>query len=199
MFFRANREEEFMRLAYPHLSLVFNVAFRLTGNCYDAEDLTQETFTIAYQKIRQLREKEKCRAWLLTILRNLYLRGRSKKQPELLEVDESGDDYWLLLEKYSATPSHDELADEAILAEEVQKLLLDLPEKYRLPLVLYYSEEFSCQQIAETIDLTIGTVMSRLGRGRELLKKKMLRRQRQAVGSVIFPAFDAKSGKKRTG
>lgn len=66
------------------------MALRLSGDPYDAEDLTQETFTVAHAKLHQLRHPDRCRLWLLAILRNLYRRGKDRRTPELLEVREAG-------------------------------------------------------------------------------------------------------------
>lgn len=181
--------KQFMKEVYSHLNFVFSVAFRLSGNHYDAEDLTQETFTIAFRKLHQLREPDKCRFWLLSILRNLYLRGGEKQRPELLKVTED-DDYCAILERLVAEGDPEKHLLDKTAAQEVQRILLGLPEKYKTPLVLFYGEEWSYREIAEGLDLPIGTVMSRLGRGRELMKRKLLEgRKRQEKGKVIKPLF----------
>lgn len=190
MLFKSDRRrKQFLETVYPHLNFVFNVAFRLSGNHYDAEDLTQETFTVAFQKLHQLKEPGKCRYWLLAILRNLYLRGGEKQRPELLEVAED-DDYCTILESLVAEGDPEKELIQKTAAQEVQRILLGLPEKYKTPLVLFYGEEWSYQEIAEGLEMPIGTVMSRLGRGRELMKRKLLEgRRRQEKGKVIKPLF----------
>lgn len=190
LFFKSDRyRKQFLKDVYPHLNFVFSVAFRLSGNHYDAEDLAQETFTIAFQKLHQLREPDKCRYWLLTILRNLYRRGGEKQRPELLKVAED-DDYCIILERLVAEGDPEKQLLDKTAAQEVQLILLGLPEKYKTPLVLFYGEEWSYLEIAEGLDLPIGTVMSRLGRGRELMKRKLLEgRKRQEKGKVIKPLF----------
>lgn len=178
----------------PHLDYVYNVAYRLTGNRYDAEDLAQETFVVACRKLTQLREPERCRQWLLAILRNLYRCERGQKRPELLVADHEEYGDFMAAAAGQATP--EELWASAGGAREVQELLLELPEKYRLPLILHYSEEWSYQEIATGLEMPLGTVMSRLNRGRELLKKKIiLRKKRRAVGNkIVVPLFGRARG-----
>lgn len=191
----ARHREQFLKTVYPHLDFVFNMAYRLSGNRYDAEDLAQETFAIAFQKLHQLKEADKCRPWLLAILRNLYLRGCEKKRPELLEVVED-EDYFSILEGVAAGDNPEESLIEKSTAQEVQKILGGLPEKYKTPLVLFYAEEWSYQEIAEGLDLPMGTVMSRIGRGREMVKKELLKgRKRQGEGKVIDFARSSRIGR----
>ena len=178
--------DEFLKTVYPCLDFVFNIAFRLSGNRYDAEDLTHETFTIAYQKLHQLREPRKCRYWLLMIARNLYLRSCAKKCPGLLEVSEI-EDYLAVLENMVAEDDPEKLLIKKTTTLEIQKLLQGLPEKYKTPLVLFYTEEWSCQEIAEALKVPMGAVMSRIGRGRELMKKKILEGGRRQRGANVIP------------
>lgn len=197
MFFSsARRREQFHEIVYPHLGFVFNVAYRLSGNRYDAEDLTQEAFATAYDKLHQLRDTGRCRFWLLAILRNHYLRSCEKKRPDLLEVTED-DDYFSVLENLAGDDNPEDILIDRMAAQDVQEILLGLPEKYKTPLVLFYTEEWSYLEIAEGLELPIGTVMSRICRGRELIKKEVLGgRKSRGDGKVITPLFDRTS---RTG
>lgn len=190
MFFRRSiSEERFMQVAYPHLDFVFSMALRLSGNRYDAEDLTQETFAVAFRKLHQLKDEQRCKFWLLSILKNLFLRGREKSRPELLNVA-SDEDYLTVLENLVGEGNPEELLLDKGAAQEVQAILDGLPEKYQTPLILFYTEEWSYQEIAEGLELPMGTVMSRIGRGRELVKKGLLhRRQAHCQGKVIRPSF----------
>jgi len=196
VFFRRSvSEERFMQVAYPHLDFVFNMALRLSGNRYDAEDLTQETFAIAFRKLHQLKDEQRCKFWLLSILRNIFLRGREKCRPELLDV-QSDEDYVTVLENLAGEGNPEEILLDKSAAQEVQAILGGLPEKYQTPLILFYTEEWSYQEIAEGLELPMGTVMSRIGRGRELLKKGLLdRRQGRGQGKVIRPIFAGASRK----
>lgn len=191
----ARRREQFLKIVYPQTNFVFNMAYRLSGNRYDAEDLTQETFAIAFQKLHQLKDAGKCKFWLLAILRNLYLRGCEKKRPDLLQVVEDKD-YFSILEGLAAEVNPEEYLLEKTATQEVQKIVGGLPEKYKTPLVLFYTEEWSYQEIAEGLDLPIGTVMSRISRGREMVKKEILDgRKRQGEGKVIDFARTSRKGR----
>lgn len=174
MFFReARRREAFDRWLQPLAGFAYGIAFRLTGNSFDAEDLTQEAFATAYRKLHQLRDPGKAKPWLVRILRNLYLRSLEKNGPELLEV-EDGETYAELLERLVSEEDPEARLSEASEARRVQAFLLDLPEKYRTPLILFSMEEWTYTEIAEALEIPIGTVMSRISRGRTLLKQRLV-------------------------
>src|SRR5581483_3572020 len=149
--------EALVELYYQAL---YSYAFRLTGAAADAEDLTQESFCKAQLCHDQLREPAKAKAWLFRILRNLYLhRLRSERsQGDRIYIDPDA-----LPEEPSKPLDH---VDE----EALQHLLEDLPEVFRTPLILYYFEDFSYREIAEQMELPIGTVMSRLARAKAHLR-----------------------------
>ncbi len=195
-FWKRNNQDVFMEVAYPHLDFVYNMARKLSGNSFDAEDLVQETFTIAFRKVHQLKDHDKARPWLLAILRNLYLRSREKNRPELLDVPDE-ESYVAVLEKLVSSDSPESNVLQKHESREFQRALKELPEKYKTPLILFYSEEWSYRQISEALDLPLGTIMSRLSRGRDLLKKALLadvgpRKQ----GKVIAADFAPSSGQK---
>lgn len=157
-------------LIEQHSALLYRYAYRLTGSSHEAEDLTQQTFLLVQQRAHQLRDEQAVRSWLLTILRNVFLksqrhRGRIRsldkiEEPTLVEV------MW----------------DSPIDREQLQAALLELSEEYRSPIVLFYFEEFSYQQIADHMGIPIGTVMSRLSRAKSFLKKRL---QSQTDSSTI--------------
>ena len=136
---------------------------------------------------------DRCRFWLLAILRNLYLRGREKKRPDLLDV--AGDDeYFSIIENLTEEENPEKFLLEKTAAQAVQKILHSLPERYKTPIILHYTEEWSYKDIAEGLNLPMGTVMSRLSRGRDLLKKKLLLGRKQASrGNLITPTFNRNS------
>lgn len=161
----------FKELTYPHLEFLYNVALKYSGKTYDAEDLVQETMYTAYRNFSQLREESKCRSWLFMILRNHFLKERRQaaKRPLL----DNGEGY---LKNINSGNAH-ELAEnyEAKLDKEmVQQVLRRLPEKFQSPLILYYMEEMTYQEIAVYLDIPIGTVMSRLARGKKYMKSELL-------------------------
>ena len=148
-----------------HYEALYRYAYRLAGNSADAEDLTQETFGKAITRLGQLREPERAKPWLFRILRNLYLhRIRDDHRRNLIPLDAIGE----------LAEAGEEEAPE-IDPASLQEALDGLDETFRTPLILFYFEDFSYRDIAEQMDLPIGTVMSRLARGKGYLKTKLSR------------------------
>ncbi|CAN5471921.1 N/A [soil metagenome] len=147
-------------LVEQYYQSLYCYAFRLTGSAMDAEDLTQESFCRAQLCGDQLREPSKAKAWLFRILRNLYLhRLRSERnRGERIQIDPD------------ALPEETGEALEHVDSEALQRVLSELPEVFRTPLILYYFEDFSYRDIAEQMELPIGTVMSRLARAKAQLR-----------------------------
>ncbi len=147
-------------LVETYYQSLYCYAFRLSGTAMDAEDLTQESFCRAQLCHDQLREPAKAKAWLFRILRNLYLhRLRSERsRGERIHLDPDA-----IPEETAAPLDH-------VDAEALQRVLAELPEVFRTPLILYYFEDFSYRDIAEQMELPIGTVMSRLARAKAQLR-----------------------------
>lgn len=147
-----------------HYEALYRYAYRLTGSAADAEDLTQETFGKAFARMSQLREPERAKAWLFRILRNLYLHKiRDEKRHRSVPLDAVGD---LPARAEDETPDID--------PAKLQLALDELDEGFRTPLILFYFEEFSYRDIAEQMELPIGTVMSRLARAKAYLRTKLV-------------------------
>jgi RNA polymerase sigma-70 factor (ECF subfamily) len=172
---RKKTADRFWELANVHVKFLYNMAWRYAGNKYDAEDLVQETYYIGFKKFGQLRDESKLKSWLFTILRNTYLKSRRQ------DIQSKKTDYDDSVEYISALENAAEKIDVATAYEQkidstrIQLLLAELPEKYKSPLLLYYMSEMSYQEISEILDLPMGTVMSRLSRGKQILKKRILR------------------------
>jgi RNA polymerase sigma-70 factor (ECF subfamily) len=146
-----------------HYEGLYRYAYRLSGSPADAEDLTQEAFGKALAHLPQLREPERAKAWLFRILRNLYLhRVRDQKRHRVVPLDAVGD-----LAQRDGDPAPE--IDPAAL----QQALNELDEAFRTPIILFYFEEFSYRDIAEQMDLPIGTVMSRLARAKAYLRSRL--------------------------
>jgi RNA polymerase sigma-70 factor (ECF subfamily) len=157
----------FEQLALPHMSLIYRLAYRLSGNREDAEDLTQDTFRIAFEKFDQLRDKEKCRNWLVIIMKNLFFREwKNKKRVSFVNLDDVS--FYLADNKDFNYESIRE-----IINDELQQVLNKLDEKYRIPLILSYMDSFSYKEIASILNIPMGTVMSRIARGKIFLKKEL--------------------------
>jgi RNA polymerase sigma-70 factor (ECF subfamily) len=152
------------RLVDEHYVALYRYAYRLTGSSADAEDLTQDTFCKAQLALEQLRDPERAKPWLFSILRNAYLhRIRADKHQCCVSLNGVGDVEEALPE---SLPDID--------PDQLQQALNELPEVYRTPIILFYFEEFGYRDIAEQMDLPIGTVMSRLARAKAFLRSRLL-------------------------
>lgn len=163
------------RLVDEHYAALFRYAYRLSGSGADAEDLTQEAFCKAQVNLAQLREQDRAKAWLFSILRNAYLhRLRADRQQCRVSLDGVGD---------VAEPTPEPLPP--VDPEQLQRALDELPEAFRTPVILYYFEDFSYRDIAEQMDLPLGTVMSRLARAKAHLRERLL--QPPSVPASPYP------------
>ena len=154
-----SRDDIFETEALPHMRSLYGTAYRLTRNAHDAEDLVQETFLRAYRSFGSYTPGTNIRAWLYTILHRtradaLRRRGRS---PETVELVGEG-------------PGVAGGQDSATTGRDVARALGELPEPFRSAVVLRDLEEWSYEEIAAIAEVPIGTVMSRIHRGRALLR-----------------------------
>ncbi len=173
MIFKNNvSKDEFKQLTYPHMKLVYNVALKYCGNVFDAEDIVQETYLMAFDKFHQLREKSKCKPWLLTILRNNFLKTYHKKKSQR-RLHES--DYIDFLKDSLAKDDAESVLSKVSFNTVIQDAIDKLPPKYKEVLTLYYMDELLYKDIAQVLDIPIGTVMSRLTRARSGLKTIILK------------------------
>jgi len=165
---------EFERAALPHLSHLYTSAFYLTKDKAEAEDLVQETYIRALRFFDKFKPGTNCRAWLLTILRNLFINRYRQKRKEPEKVD------WERIEQvYESMVEQGEKAERdnpenhlisQLMDEEVERALRELPEEYRMAIVLVDIEELSYEEAAKVMECAIGTVRSRISRGRRILQ-----------------------------
>jgi len=148
----------------PHFELIFKSACRLTGNAQDAEDFTQETFYIGIKNFYQLKEHSKCKSWLFSILRNLFLKEIERKKNRI-EVD-----FDAVCERLHDSSSIEKDLIKSELKRMIKDSLAKLDERLRHPLELFYFEEKSYKEISEYMQIPIGTVMSRIARAKIHLK-----------------------------
>lgn len=188
-----NKPDRFWELAEEHVKFIYNVALRYAGNPYDAEDLVQETYFLAFKKFDQLRDDRKLKSWLFTILRNTYLKTRRQNGPRKITEYDDSIDYISTLENAVEQIDVVTAYEQKIESDQIQQLLANLPDKYKAPLLLYYLSEMSYQEISETLELPMGTVMSRLSRGKQVLKKKILRIQMLVSRSSKVIQFPSKN------
>lgn len=155
------RHRLIIELVEQFSELLYRYAYRLTGNSVDAEDLTQQTFLTAQQKLHQLRASGAARHWLLSIMRNSFL--TSRRHAGMIHS----------LEGIEETLTQTEAPEPLVDPNELQQALLELPEEFRSPVILFYFEEFTYQEISEHMGLPIGTVMSRLSRAKAFLRRRL--------------------------
>ena len=158
-----DRDERFEREAIPHLRALYGTAFRMTGNAHDAEDLVQETFLRAYRAFDRFAAGSNIRAWLYTILHRVRTDAfrRASRSPSTVELVGDG----------PAVPA----AQDALArgGEDIERALLALPEAFRSAVVLRDVEDFTYEEIGRILGVPMGTVMSRIHRGRALLRQAL--------------------------
>lgn len=151
------------QLVSDHAKPLFGYGYRLTGSVADAEDLTQQTLMIAHQKLDQLRCSKSAKSWLCAILRSCWLKTIRRNKPTPASHFEMDLDEILEQKKDEST------VDEIL----IQQAISELPDDYRLVLLMFYFEELSYQQIAEKLGVKMGTVMSRLSRAKDRVKRRL--------------------------
>jgi RNA polymerase sigma-70 factor (ECF subfamily) len=169
----------FAEQAMPLMSSLYSAALRMTRNAADAEDLVQETYLRAYRGFGNFQEGTNLKAWMYRILTNTYINAyRAKKRRfEETDLDETEDLYLYrrlggLESAQLGRSAEDELLD-YFTETEVKDAIEALPEQFRMAVVLADVEGFSYKEIAQILDVPIGTVMSRLHRGRKALQKQL--------------------------
>ncbi|PLR75799.1 RNA polymerase sigma factor SigW [Bacillus sp. V3-13] len=154
---------------------VFQLCFRMLGNRHEAEDIAQEAFIRAYVNISTFKIDRKFSTWLYRIATNLCIDRIRKKKPDYyLDAEVAGTDGLNMYSQIAADTSLPEDDLESMeLQETIQGEISKLPEKYRSVIVLKYIEELSLNEISEILDLPLGTVKTRIHRGREALRKQL--------------------------
>jgi len=173
---RDELQARFQSEAMPLLPGLYAAAYRLTRNAADAEDLVQETYLRAFRGFHQFEPGTNLKAWLYRILTNTFINSYRKKQREPQTVSDEEVEDWYLYSKMADEgfePSAETSVIESLPDEEVQEALSSLPEQFRVAVLLADVEGFSYKEIAEMTGVPIGTVMSRLHRGRKALEKRL--------------------------
>ena len=172
----------------PHMENLYRFALKITGDRYQAEDLLQETMLKAFRSFHQYRRGTNCKAWLFAIMRNHYgdlyrKRGKDPLYHAKTSCDSDGDEIGF---EFQDTGMDTELI-KSETGEVVRKSLNYLDEVYRLPVILKDLEGFSYKEISRILGCPTGTVMSRLYRGRNLLKKEIIEKfEKESLGGKII-------------
>jgi RNA polymerase sigma-70 factor (ECF subfamily) len=174
---RKRRRTEFERAVLPYLSSLYNAGVRLAGNARDAEDLVQETILRAFRFFHRFEPGTNLKAWLFRILTNTFINVYRKRlrERDALGVPE-GDaalERTALPEAWGNLPGPEETFFTGLLSDEVKHAVDELPVDFRMTVLLRDLEDFSYQEIADMMDCPVGTVMSRLYRGRRMLQQRL--------------------------
>jgi RNA polymerase sigma-70 factor (ECF subfamily) len=167
--------EDFEREAIPHMDILYNYALRMTSNPDDANDLVQETFLKAFRFWKQYEKGTNIRAWLFRIMKNSYINRYRKetKEPDTVDYEDIQNFYKNV--RYASSDPNDleEKIFGGLLEDDVARALEFLPEDFRTVVILCDIEGLSYEEIAEFVDCPIGTIRSRLHRGRKMLREKL--------------------------
>jgi RNA polymerase sigma-70 factor (ECF subfamily) len=167
----------FERVALPHLDAVYNAALRLIRDRDDANDLVQETVLRAYRSFHQFTAGTNCRAWLFTILYNNFrdhYRQKSREHPCASgEIEEELEAHSLRTDAPLSNP--EELLSDRMLGRRIADALNDLPAEFREALLLVDVQELNYQEVAAILDVPLGTVKSRVSRGRALMRAALIK------------------------
>lgn len=173
----SGRSEEFEKMVLEHLNMLYAVALRLTRNTMDAQDLTQNAVVKALRFHDKFQDGTYIKAWLLTILRNTFINEYRSKARRLDSAELTGTEAAPAPSPESASVGKDPLETKAdlleLLDDEVKAALDSLPEDFRVAVIMADLEEKSYKEIADSIGCPIGTVMSRLFRGRKLMRNRL--------------------------
>ena len=180
-FFSLDRKKalkaEFERVALPHLSHLYTAAFYLTKSEAEAEDLVQETYLRAFRFFHKFQPGTNCRAWLLSIQRHLFINRYRKKitEPEMVDLEKIDQAYESIVAQHENVEKNDprNIFLSQIMDHEVEKALKELPEEYRTAIILVGIEELTYEEAAKVMECAIGTIRSRLSRGRRILQVRL--------------------------
>ena len=159
-------KKDFEEKVSEYIDSLYNLALRMTQHKQNAEDLTQEAVLRAYRNFDKFRQGTNFKAWIMTILRNVFINEyhRKMKEPPKIEFEE--------VEDFITIPEISGVQEE-IFSAELKYSIDKLPEELRTTITLFYVEEFPYKEIAKIMDVPVGTVMSRLYTARQFLKRQL--------------------------
>jgi len=169
------KQEDFNDEIIPHLDALYNFALRLTSDPNDAEDLVQDTIVKAYRFFSSYEKGTNAKAWLFRILKNSYINNYRKKskQPQQVDYDEVSSFYESIRDERTDTSDLESIMYRELIDDDISNALQSLPEDFRTVVLLCDVEGFTYEEIANMLDVPIGTIRSRLHRGRNLLRNTL--------------------------
>ena len=190
--------EDFTHDAMQHAPQLFSTAMRMTRNRSDAEDLVQETFIKAWRSFATYQQGTNLRAWLFRIMTNTYINKYNAKQRKPTETELDDVEELFLYKRLGAVDQSQlsQSAEDQMLSlftdDEVKKALEELPDQFRIPVLMSDVEGFSYKEIAEILEIPLGTVMSRLHRGRKAMQKMLYEyaKERGLINEALLPQGD---------
>ena len=171
----AEKHREFEREALPHMDLLYNFGLRMTNNRADADDLLQDTYLKAFRFWDKYEQGTNIRAWLFRIMKNSYINlyRKSSKEPDTVDYDDVKDFYHSIRGDSAESNDLQESVFGNLLDDEVAQAIAELPDDFRTVVILCDIEGLPYEEIAEFVECPLGTVRSRLHRGRKLLRQRL--------------------------
>lgn len=170
------KQADFNEEIIPHLDALYNFGLRLTAEPNDAEDLVQDTIVKAYRFFSSYEKGTNAKAWLFRILKNSYINNYRKKskKPQEVDYDEVATFYETIRAERTETSDLEDKMFRELIDDDISKALDEIPEDFRTVVLLCDVEDFTYEEIANMLDVPIGTIRSRLHRGRNLLKAQLM-------------------------
>ena len=170
------KQKDFDKEIIPHMDALYNFALRLTTDPNDAEDLVQDTIVKAYRFFSSYEKGTNAKAWMFRILKNSFINNyrKTSKKPSQVDYDEVSSYYESIRAERTETSDLESLMFREMMDDDLSIALKRLPEDFRTVVLLCDVEGYTYEEIANMLDVPIGTIRSRLHRGRNLLKTELL-------------------------
>ena len=175
---RREKQREFEKTALKHFDSLYNTAVRMTGSAWEAEDLVQEALLRAYTSFHQFKQGTNCKAWLFKILMNTFINKyrKEKRESEVL-LSEAIEDCYIFSRFEEDIPNFGEIMGgeflKKLVSDDVKRAIDELPLEFKAVVIMSDLESLTYQEIADILGSSLGTVKSRLYRGRRLLQKSL--------------------------
>ena len=170
------KQQDFNEEILPHLDALYNFGLRLTADPNDAEDLVQDTIVKAFRFFSSYEKGTNAKAWLFRILKNSYINNyrRKSKKPQEVDYDEVASFYESIRAERTESSDLEDKMFRELIDDDLSNALDSIPEDFRTVVLLCDVEDFTYEEIANMLDVPIGTIRSRLHRGRNLLKAQLM-------------------------